>query len=201
MSASFLIKSAMRGFNEAAPGDMILAAVDPAEKVPPLAPPELPLHQAIYEARPDVNAIVHSHAPYTLVFGATEWSVKPISHDGAYFAGRVPRFVETSNTVLDIETGRSIARALQDAPAIFLRNHGGVIVGKSIREAAVLAQVLERACRMQILAESAGAPYHVSSAADIGAKQDYIYSATAFKSYWEYCVRLVQQTAKETLEW
>jgi L-fuculose-phosphate aldolase len=180
---------------------MILASVDPADEVSPLAPPELPLHQAIYEARPDVNAIVHSHAPYTLVFGATDWTVRPISHDGAYFENRMPRFTETSNTVLDIETGRSIARVLEDAPGIFLRNHGSVVVGKSIREAAVLAQVLERACRIQILAESTGTPYQVSNSTDVKAKQDYVYSTLSLKSYWEYCVRLVKQTAKETQEW
>jgi L-fuculose-phosphate aldolase len=180
---------------------MILASVDPAEEVSPLAPPELPLHQAIYEARSDVNAIVHSHALHTLVFGATDWNLRPISHDGACFEGRIPRFTETSNTVLDIKTGRSIAAVLEDAPAIFLRNHGSVVVGKSIREAAVLAQVLERACRIQILAEGAGAPYHVSNPTDVKAKQDYVYSTLSLKSYWEYCVRLVKLTAKETQEW
>lgn len=200
-TAEFLIKSAMCGFNEAVPGDMILASVDPAVEVSRIAPPELPLHQAIYEARPDVNAIVHSHAPHTLVFGATDWSLRPVSHDGAYFEGRVPRFTDTSNTVLDIGTGRSIANVLGDAPAIFLRNHGSVVVGKSIREAAVLAQVLERACRIQILAESAGAPYHVSNEKDVKAKQDYVYSTLSLRSYWDYCVRLVKQTAKEAEEW
>lgn len=200
-SGRFLIKSATRGFNEAIPGDMIPAAVNPEDEVSPLAPPELPLHQAIYAARPDINAIVHSHAPYTLVFGATDWNLQPISHDGAYFADRVPRFTETSNTVLEIEIGRSIANALQDAPAIFLQNHGSVVVGKSIREAAVLAQVLERACRLQLLAESTGVRYHVSQATDVKAKQDYVYSALSLKSYWEYCVRQVKQSFRETELW
>jgi L-fuculose-phosphate aldolase len=40
----FLIKSATRGFNEARPEDMILAFVDSAKTVAPVAPPELPLH-------------------------------------------------------------------------------------------------------------------------------------------------------------
>ena len=197
----FLIKSATRGFNEAKPEDMILAFVDPAKTVAPIAPPELPLHQAIYEARPDVNGIVHSHAPYTLIFGATDWELRPISHDGACFQGRAPRFTATSNTVLEISTGRGIARALGNAAAIFLRNHGSVVVGKSIREAAVLAQVLERACRIQIIAESTGAPYQTSSGEDVRAKQGYIYSDMSIRSYWDYCVRLVKQTWKETESW
>jgi L-fuculose-phosphate aldolase len=197
----FLIKSAMRGFNEANPEHMTVAFVDADSPPTPLAPPELPLHQAIYEARPGVNGIVHSHAPYSLIFGATDWELRPISHDGACFAGAVPRFSATSNTVLEIGTGREIARALSSAAAIFLRNHGSVVVGKSIREAAILAQVLERACRIQIIAESTGALYHASSDRDVVAKQDYIYSDTSIKSYWDYCVRLVKQTWKETEAW
>jgi L-fuculose-phosphate aldolase len=200
-SDRFLIKGALVGFNEATPQDMIYAFVDPSRVISPLAPPELPLHQAIYEARADVNAIVHSHAPYSLIFGATDFEVRPISHDGACFESRVPRFTETSNTVLDMATGRAIACALGDAPAIFLRNHGSVILGKSIREAAVLAQVLERACRIQVIAESAGATYHTSSPRDVKEKQAFIYSSNSIKSYWDYSVRLVKQTWNEAAAW
>jgi len=200
-SNHFLIKQAMCGFNEAKPCDMILAYVDPAASVAPLAPPELPLHQAIYAARSDVNAIIHSHAPYTLVFGATDWELESISHDGACFQGRLYRFTGTSNTVLDIETGQTIAEALKDAQAVLLCNHGGVVVGKSVREACVLTLVLERACRIQILARSTGAPYHVSTDADVKKKQEYIYSDTSIKSYWDYCVRAVKPTWSEVETW
>jgi L-fuculose-phosphate aldolase len=103
--------------------------------------------------------------------------------------------------VLDIETGRAIADVLDDNPAVFLQNHGSVIIGRSLREAAVLAQVLERACRLQILAASTGAAYHVSSEADVAKKREFIYSDTAVKSYWDYCVRLVKQLWKESELW
>lgn len=196
-----LIKNFSRGFNEARPEDMILAPIDPEGPCDPLVPPELPLHQAIYAARSDVNAIVHSHAPYTLIFGATDLEIRPISHDGAFFTGRVPRFTETSHTVLDIDTGRAIARTLEQSPAVFLQNHGGVVVGKSIREVAILAQVFERACRMQLLAESARAAYHVSNEVDVKNKRDFIYGDLAMKSYWDYCVRLVHQLWPDTEHW
>ena len=78
---------------------------------------------------------------------------------------------------------------------------GLVVFGTYVAWDAVLAQVLERACRIQILAESTGTPYHVSNSTDVKAKQDYVYSTLSLKSYWEYCVRLVKQTAKETREW
>ncbi|HEX2027000.1 MAG TPA: class II aldolase/adducin family protein [Nitriliruptorales bacterium] len=200
-SSSFVIKSAVCGFVEATPEDCVVAQVDASAPVDRMAPPELPLHQAIYEARPDVNAIVHSHAPYTLVFGATGLSLLPVSHDGACFAGRLNRFELTSNTVLNIATGRAVAAELATAQAILMQNHGSVVVGKSLREAVVLAQVLERACRLQLLAEAAGVPYRTSSAKDVAAKQAYIYSDSAIKSYWEFCVRQVRRTWPETAQW
>lgn len=197
----FLIKNALVGFDEADPDGVVRAAVDAQVPAARTAPPELPLHQAIYEARPDVNAIVHSHAPHTLLFGATDLPLRPISHDGAYFVGRVGLFTETSNTVLDIDTGRRIAGALAGHPAVFLRNHGGVIVGKSVRHAAVFAAVLERACRLQLAAEGIGVAYAWSNERDIALKRDFIYADLSVRSYWDYAVRRVRRTWPECGEW
>jgi L-fuculose-phosphate aldolase len=177
-SDEFFVKSALLGFNEARPTDMLRVHVDARETPPALAPPELPLHQAVYAARPDVNAIVHSHAPYSLVFGATDWEIRPLSHDGAYFAGRVPRFTETTNTVLDVATGEAIVAVLGDCPAAFLRNHGLLVVGKTVPECFLRLYRLERACEVQIAAAAAGTLNIVSrqvadrSAADLDSYQE-----------------------------
>lgn len=198
---TFCIKNALCGFDEAGPQDIVEAAVDDALPPPRTAPPELPLHQAIYQARPDVNAVVHSHAPYTLVFGATDLALRPVSHDGAYFVGRTGLFTETSNTVLDIGTGAAIAAALGDRPGVFLRNHGGVVVGKSVRHAAVLAQVLEHACRLQLLAEGSGAAYTWSSERDVALKRDFVYADLSIRSYWDHAVRRVTRVWPECAHW
>lgn len=200
-SDTFYIKNALCGFDEAAPTEIVAASIHPDAPVDRLAPPELPLHQAIYRARPDVNGIVHSHAPNTLVFGTMDLPVRPVSHDGAHFTGRLGLFTDTSNTVLDQETGDAIAAALGDNEAVMLRNHGGVIVGKSVRHATVFAQVLERACRLQLIAESSGQPYTWSTAADVQLKRDFIYADLSVRSYWEYAVRRVTRTWPETTAW
>jgi L-fuculose-phosphate aldolase len=200
-SSEFWIKRAVVGFDEACPDDMILAHVDPALPVHRDAPPELPLHQAVYAARPDVGAIVHSHAPNTLVFGATDLELRPLSHDGACFHGRLRRFDETSQTILSLDVGAAVARSLGDGIAVLLENHGGLIVGPSLRQAVVLAIVLERACQLQLLAESTGRPYRVSSATDIAGKQDYIYSKVSIKSYWDHAVRMARRRHAEIASW
>jgi L-fuculose-phosphate aldolase len=200
-SSELWIKRAMIGFDEACPDDMILAHVDPAQPVHREAPPELPLHQAVYAARPDVTAIVHSHAPHTLVFGATGLDLRPLSHDGACFQGRLARFDETSQTILSLDVAAGVAAALGDGIAVLLENHGGLVAGTSLRQAVVLALVLERACYLQLIAESTGRPYAVSSAADVQGKQDYIYSGVSVKSYWDHAVRRARREHAEVATW
>ncbi|GLZ29306.1 hypothetical protein Lesp02_14960 [Lentzea sp. NBRC 105346] len=200
-SDTFFIKNALCGFDEATPEQVVAASVHPDAPIDPLAPPELPLHQAIYRARPDVNGIVHSHAPHTLVFGATDLPVRPISHEGAHFVDRLGLFTDTSNTVLDQETGEAIAKALDNGEGVLLRNHGGVVIGKSVRHAAVFAQVLERACRLQLLAEQSGQPYHYSTDTDVALKRDFIYADLSVRSYWDYAVRRVARVWPEAAGW
>lgn len=199
---TFLIKNALCGFDEVTPEETVTATVDHTQQAPRTAPPELPLHQAIYRARPDVNGIVHSHAPYTLLFGACDVALRPLSHEGSYFADATSVFTTTSNTVLDIVTGDRIAKELGDTGrAVFLRNHGGVIVGKSVRHAAIFAQVLERACRLQLAALSTGLAYHYSSSEDVRLKQDFIYADLSVRSYWDYAVRRAVRRWPEAEQW
>ncbi|MFJ8871551.1 class II aldolase/adducin family protein [Streptomyces sp. NPDC102473] len=201
-SNTFLIKNALCGFDEVSPEEIVTAAVDHEQRAPRMAPPELPLHQAIYRARPDVNGIVHSHAPHTLLFGALDLELRPLSHEGSYFVDTTSVFTTTSNTVLDIATGDQIAKELgDDGRAVFLRNHGGVIVGKSVRHAAVFAQVLERACRLQLAALSTGRQFHYSSPQDVRLKQDFIYADLSVRSYWDYAVRRAVRRWPEAGQW
>jgi L-fuculose-phosphate aldolase len=199
---SFLVKAAVRGFCEATPADMVTAEVDPAAPRRPDAPPELPLHQAIYAARPDVNAIVHSHAEWTLVFGMLEDTpLLPVSHDGAWFAGRLARFTDTTQTVLSSEVGSAVAAALGDRPGVLLANHGAVVVGRGVRDAVVGACVLERACRLHLRALSSGRPFRASPALEVPEKRAYVYSAPAVRSYWDFSVRQVAAASAEVRSW
>lgn len=200
--STFHIKAANLGFDEANPEGFVEAAIDHTVAPDPLAPPELPLHQAIYGARPDVNGIVHSHAPAGLVFGALENEpIAAIGHEGAMLEDQVAYFRMTSNTVLDIEVADEIARTLNDGVAVFLVNHGSIVVGKSIRHAVIFAIMLERACRLQLDAIGTKRPYSTSSEADVAAKRDFIYSDLSIRSYWEHLQRRVTRQVPAVETW
>ena len=191
----FLIKQVLAGFDEVTPSEVVRCAMDFNAAAHPLAPPEIPLHQAIYAARPDVNAVVHSHALNSLAFGALDEPLHPISHEGACFQGRYAVFKGTSHTVLTIDTGRAIAEVLRGAQAVFLRNHGVVLVGKSVKEAIVLATVLERACDLQLRVLASGQPFARSNDEDVRLKQDFIFGDMSVRAFWDYKVRKVRRAA------
>jgi L-fuculose-phosphate aldolase len=200
-STDFVIKGALTGFDEATPQDFVPGRVDPQAPPHRLAPPEIPLHQAVYAARPDVNCVVHSHAPAALVFGALRTDLVALSHEGALLQDEVRRFTATSNTVLDIDVGTAIAATLGAGIGVFLVNHGSVVVGKSVRHAVVFALMLERACRLQLDALSTGREFTTSTALDVVAKREFIFADLSIRAYWEHARRRVLRTSPQAQEW
>lgn len=200
-AAEFHIKNAVRGFDDAGPEDMVLCPVRADMRVPRDAPPETPLHQAIYAVRPDVGAVIHSHAEHATVFGATDLELEPISHEGSYFKDRIARFDETSHTILEHEVAGAVARALGKHCALLLCNHGLVVVGPTLRQAVVMACMLERACRLQLLAQSIRRDYRVTRDDEVQKKREYIYSDVAFRNYWNHAAQAAARSFPELRAW
>jgi ribulose-5-phosphate 4-epimerase/fuculose-1-phosphate aldolase len=100
------------------------------------------IHAEIYRARPDVTAVVHSHAPSVLPFGVTGTPLKPVSHMAGFLVRAVPVFEireaggnETDMLVRTSPLGAALAKTLGSAPAILMRGHGFNTVGTSIKQA------------------------------------------------------------------
>jgi L-fuculose-phosphate aldolase len=143
------------GFDEATAGRMVL--VD--EDLKPLSGgrpnPGVRFHVWIYRKRPDVRAIIHTHAPYASALAATGQPLKTIHMDSAMLHGTAHLPDWPGVPVADDE-GRIISGALGEAKTILLANHGLLATGTSVEEAAYLAVFFERAARMQLRAMSAG---------------------------------------------
>jgi L-fuculose-phosphate aldolase len=143
------------GFDEATAERMVL--VD--EDLKPLSGgrpnPGVRFHVWIYQKRPDVQAIVHTHAPHASALAATGKALKTIHMDSAMLHGTAHLPDWPGVPVADDE-GRIISGALGTAKTILLANHGLLSAGASVEEAAYLAVFFERAARMQLLAMAAG---------------------------------------------
>ncbi len=197
----FLIKQVLAGFDETTPADIIKATYDPSGAKHTLAPPELPIHQAIYARRSDVNAIVHTHGMYSVCFGALGIELDAISHDGAWFEDNTNFFDLTSHTIMDMDTGNALAEALGDKDVLFMRNHGTVVVGKTVKEAILKMISLEKACHTQLTLLATHLPYSVANKQDIEKKKQFIFGQMALKGFWDYICRGVNRRFPETKEW
>src|SRR5450432_3617753 len=103
------------------------------------------IHGAIYEARPEVQAIVHSHSYSVVPFSVIGEPLRPIMHVCATIGADVPvwdpqdKFGDTDLLVADIDQGRDLARALGGRTSILMRGHGSTVAGGSLREAVYAA--------------------------------------------------------------
>jgi ribulose-5-phosphate 4-epimerase/fuculose-1-phosphate aldolase len=150
---------------------------------------EFPIHTEIYKKRPDVNCLIHTHPPFAVAFGAVGRRLRPIGHDGVPFAD-LPLFTETGELIKTPEQGRALAVCLGQGRAVLMRNHGVVVVGGSVEEATVLAISLEKAMKVQFLAELLGNPVW-SSEAECQRKMQQIYYPGNIEDLWQYYVRHV----------
>ena len=115
------------------------------------------IHGEVYKARPEVNAIVHSHSPTVVPFASTKAPLKPILHNASFLGFGTPVF-EIRNLVpnsdLMISTaalGAALATTLgPTADVVLLRGHGNVVVGPSIQVAVFRAYYTEINARQQL---------------------------------------------------
>ncbi len=120
------------------------------------------IHTAVLRARPDVNAVVHTHSTYATSFGVAGVNILPVGNRGSIFSPMVP-ILEFDRQIETPERGERVGRALGNGYALILRNHGTVNVGDTIENACIVAFALEETAHLQWLATVLGKPHAVST--------------------------------------
>jgi ribulose-5-phosphate 4-epimerase/fuculose-1-phosphate aldolase len=99
------------------------------------------IHSEIYKAHPEIKAIVHSHSPSIIPFGATRVPLRPIYHMSSFLGAGVPIFEireaggpATDMLIRNRELGAALARSLGDSAVALMRGHGDVVVGCSVQQ-------------------------------------------------------------------
>ncbi|MGC0239413.1 class II aldolase/adducin family protein [Arthrobacter sp. SD76] len=185
------MKAAGWGFEEIDPNRVVL--VTPEGEVLSGEGPrhiEYPIHTEITAARPDVGAVVHTHAPALSAFASLDAPLLPISHDAVPFASpQIPRFSGPGSLIATRELGAALARDLGQARGILLPKHGAVTVGSDIGAAVMNAVLLERACRTALSAIAAGGPQVWSDDEETAFKRNQIRNDAGLNAGWRYLVR------------
>lgn len=127
------------------------------------------MHVTVYNARPDVNAVVHTHPLYSTVLGVNHMELPGISED---FAQIVADKIICSEYALPgtMDLAENVVEALGPRNAVLLPNHGTLCVGETMKHALTVCHVVEKTAHIYIMAKSIGTP-HLISDEDIKAMQ------------------------------
>ncbi|HEX9163688.1 MAG TPA: class II aldolase/adducin family protein [Thermoanaerobaculia bacterium] len=131
---------------------------------------ELPMHLGVYRARLDIEAIVHTHAPFVTTLSILRRPLPPVMDEMMLYFGGTVEVTEYAVSGTDA-VGRNVVRALGDRTAVILANHGNVCVGPTLEQALHVAITMESVARVYVQALQIGEPVVLpKDAVDAGRK-------------------------------
>ncbi len=195
-TSAILIKPVLRPHNQISAKDIITVDMDEymsanqAQWSPdqqqgrvidaPVPPRETMLHVAMYQARPDVASVVHTHQLVATSVGVGNVPIKPLYNQAVPFGPETPIYPDPK-LITTIEDGNAVAACLGNRTAALLRGHGVVVVGPSIDHAVTNTIYLERTAIMTVIARLVGEPtvldeaYVEATAADWNRRASHAY--------------------------
>ena len=158
------------------------------------------IHAAIYEARPELRAVVHDHSAEIVAFGLSTVPLQAVSHVGGIIGGTVPVWdiaeavgPNSNLLVTTLEVGRGLARKLGQGTAVLMRGHGAALADQSLRRATIAAITLNQQARILRDTIALGGGVHPLSPGEIAATGRIFSDETpgdAVGRTWEYwCLR------------
>ncbi|HLK10323.1 MAG TPA: class II aldolase/adducin family protein [Candidatus Binatia bacterium] len=114
---------------------------------------EYQMHWQSYRARPEATAAVHTHAPYVTAFGITGQRFPPVNTDAIFLADTriVPWYMPGSKELAD-----AVGEALKASRGAILQCHGLMAAGKTMRDAATRAMMLEETAKLVLYCRQFG---------------------------------------------
>ncbi|MDP4126086.1 MAG: class II aldolase/adducin family protein [Bacillota bacterium] len=122
---------------------------------------EVPLHLAIYMARKDIQAIIHTHSAYATAMAAARREIPGAVEDLVQIVGGNVRVNEYALPGTE-QLGISAVKALEGRNAVLLANHGMLGAGRDLEEALKVCQVVEKTAQITLLAQLVGGVVELS---------------------------------------
>ena len=172
---AFVITPTAVPYDEVAPGSLSRLSLAGAWLDGDEPSTEWRLHRAIYEARPDVDGIVHAHPLYASAVACLRLAIPAFHYSVPQLGGadiRCAAYATYGTEAL----AQAAVEALKDRKACLMANHGIVAVGETVEEALKWAQQVEMLAAMFLAARSAGSPAVLS-------EEDIAELLEKFKSY------------------
>jgi L-fuculose-phosphate aldolase len=117
---------------------------------------ELSFHIALYDSRPDISAVVHTHSVYATTMACMHWEIPAVHYLVAFSGKKVP--LADYATFGSPDLAANVVRGIADYNAVLLANHGLVAVGGNINNAFNVAEEIELVARIYYQTKSLGEP-------------------------------------------
>lgn len=153
------------------------------------------IHGGIYEARPEINSVVHNHSHAVIPFGVTPTPLKAVAHVGASIGKNVPvwdirdNFGDTNLLVVNMEQGRDLAGGLGDNNVVLMRGHGCAVTGRSVQGAVMTSIYLQVNARLLQDTLNMSEQVEYLSDGEIDMCAEVFLSEMSVRRAWEYFQR------------
>ena len=121
---------------------------------------ETSIHLRVYEERPDVNSVIHTHSTFASVAAVTGLEIPPIVDETIISIGGTVK-VATYGFPATEELAENVIQALGQRNAVLLRNHGLLGVGQSAYHALDICDLVERTAQIFTYAQPLGQVNHL----------------------------------------
>ena len=162
---TYLINEFGLGFDEVSASNLVKVdlrgrVVDGTGR--PVNPSGFAIHGAVHAARPEIECVIHLHAPWGVALAMRPEGLLPTSQWAMRLFGRLGRHAY-EGLALGPDEQLRLVRALGALDGLLLENHGTLVVGRTVAEAFMLMHVLQRAAEAQLRAQAAGVDLLVAS--------------------------------------
>lgn len=156
------------------------------------------IHGGIYEARPEINAVVHSHAEEVVAFGISDTPLRPVLHSAKYMGTNVPvwdideKFGDATDLLVSkTEHGRDLAKRLASNAVVLMRGHGFAAAARSMLELVMIGVYLPRNAQILTDALRIGNRIKYLSEGEVGTGKDPQPERAGSQRAWEYWCRKI----------
>jgi L-fuculose-phosphate aldolase len=150
-SGTFLIKPSGVCMGRLKPEELVLVDLEGNKISGKQVSAETPMHAAIYRARKDAQAVVHTHAPMATAFGIAGKEILPLQIEMFMLLPKgvpIVPFKQPGSKAL----AEAVQKHIADYDAVILENHGIVTVGSTVEAACSLNEMVEEAAKVQLMA-------------------------------------------------
>lgn len=146
---------------------------------------EIPLHLAVYQRKPEITAVAHTHSPMVVSLSAAGIALKALDNLGATAFGKQAPLFDEYGLVDTFDMAHRIVDAMGDANVVVLKGHGDLVSGGSIEETCISAIWAEKAAALQAQAMTLGKPHWIPDQAAENVRRQVI-AGKAYLRAWNY---------------